>query len=126
MAFVTYESISQISPEERNMFQGPQKLLLQSLYDQISVCVRINATNCVIGRIKSFRSDYTISLSNAKLIYPSPVSGERCKESLGEVTIPGDKVMVVVRNKNVVRESPDVGYLLYDQELGFKDSSHVE
>ena len=126
MTFVTYESISKMSPEERDMFQGPQKLLLQSLYDQISVCVRINATNCVIGRIKSFRSDYTISLSNAKLIYPSPVSGERCKESLGTVTIPGDKVMVIVRNKNVVGESPDVGYCLYDQELGFKDSSHVE
>ena len=114
MAFVTSESISQMSPEERTMFTGPQRLLLQSLYDQISVCIKINATNCVIGRIKSFRSDYTISLSNAKLIYPSSMSGEMCKESLGEVTIPGDNVMVVVRNKNVVRESPDVESFLHD------------
>ena len=109
MAFVTSESISQMSPEERTMFTGPQRLLLQSLYDQISVCIKINATNCVIGKIRSFRSDYTISLSNAKLIYPSSISGGvMCKQSLGEVTIPGENVMVVIRNPNVIGESLDV------------------
>ena len=111
MSYVTLESIEQMPEDEQNMFYGPQALLLQCLWDQVSFCVRLSESQSMIGKIRSFNRDYSLSLTEARLISYDEITDGTLNEPVGDISLTGEQYQVVIRNERVTETSP---YFLED------------
>ena len=105
-SFVTFEDIEHMSESDQNMFYGPQAMLLQCLWDRVSVCVRLNEHQTMIGKVRSFSRDWTLSLMEARLISYDEITEGMVNEPVGEYTLTGDKYQVVIRNEKISEETP--------------------
>ena len=124
-SFVTLEDIEQMSEDEQNMFYGPQAMLLQCLWDRVSVCVRLSETQSMIGKIRSFSRDFSLSLTEARLISYDEITDGTLNEPVGDISLTGEQYQVVIRNEKVTETSP---YFLKDivissQKLKNKESN---
>ena len=125
MSFITLDNISQMPQEEQDLFYGPQALLLQCLWDQVSVCIKLTETQSMIGKIRSFDREYNISLTEARLILYDEITDGTLNEHVGDISLTGEQVQVVIRNEKVTETSP---YFLKDivissQKLKNKESN---
>ena len=125
MYFITLDNISQMPQEEQDLFYGPQALLLQCLWDQVSVCLKLTETQSMIGKIRSFDRQYNISLTEARLILYDEITDRTLNEPVGDISLTGEQYQVVIRNERVNEVSP---YFLEDivissQKLKNKESN---
>ena len=122
-SFVTFEDIEHMSESDQNMFYGPQAMLLQCLWDRVSVCVRLSEHQSMIGKIRSFSRDWSLSLMEARLISYDEITDGTVNEPVGEISLTGEQYQLVIRNEKVSEVSP---YFLEDVVLNSKELKNKE